>query len=174
MADRIAPDGALPAYGLADGAGSFRRSLTARQRGSIDRALAIVGRVLVTNRALCDSSAAVKSYLRLQLGGESVEHFGVLFLDAQHRAICFERLFAGTLAMTSVYPREVVRAALAHHAHSVILAHNHPSGQAEPSRADEMLTQTLKAALALVDVRVLDHFILVPDGAVSMVERGML
>jgi DNA repair protein RadC len=121
-----------------------------------------------------ESPAAVRDYLRLQLGPLRHEVFAVLFLDAQHRLIACEEMFRGTLAQTSVYPREVVRHALDHHAAAVVFAHNHPSGTAEPSRADEALTQTLKAALALVDVRVLDHFVVGGAGVTSFAERGLL
>lgn len=117
---------------------------------------------------------AVRDYLQLQLGSRAHEIFAVLFLDSQHRLIALEELFRGTLTQTSVYPREVVVRALALQAASVVLAHNHPSGTAKPSRADEALTQTLKAALALVDVRVLDHFVVTSTQAVSMAELGLL
>ena len=116
---------------------------------------------------------AVRDYLQLQLGSRSHEIFAVLFLDSQHRLITLEELFRGTLTQTSVYPREVVVRALALNAACVVLAHNHPSGVAQPSRADEALTQTLKAALALVDVRVLDHFVVTSNQAVSMAELGL-
>ncbi len=116
----------------------------------------------------------VKEYLQLQLGALPHEVFWVLFLDAQHRLIAAEELFRGTLTQTSVYPREVVKQALAHNAAAVILAHNHPSGVLEPSRADELLTQTLKSSLALVDVRVLDHLVVGRASAVSFAERGLL
>lgn len=121
-----------------------------------------------------DSPQRVKDYLALQLGGRSHEVFAVLFLDAQHRLLCLEEMFRGTLNQTSVYPREVVKRALALNAAAVVLAHNHPSGVAEPSRADEFLTQTLKSALQLVDVRVLDHVVVGTGQAVSMAERGLL
>jgi DNA repair protein RadC len=98
----------------------------------------------------------------------------VVFLDTQHRVIAIEELFRGTLKETSVYPREVVKRALAHNAGAIIFAHNHPSGVAEPSRADEAITQTLKQALSLVDVRVLDHFIVAAGGGVSLAERGLI
>jgi DNA repair protein RadC len=98
----------------------------------------------------------------------------VLFLDSQHRLLALEELFTGTLTQTSVYPREVVLRALHHNAGAVVLAHNHPSGVAEPSRADEFLTQTLKSALALVDVRVLDHLVVGQGRVVSFAERGLL
>jgi DNA repair protein RadC len=116
----------------------------------------------------------VKDYLALALGGLDAEVFGALFLDAQHRLIRLERLFTGTLTQTSVYPREVARRALALNAAAVVLAHNHPSGVAEPSQADRWLTETLKSALALVDVKVLDHVIVGRGSALSMAERGLL
>jgi DNA repair protein RadC len=125
-------------------------------------------------RPLFDSPQAVRDYLGLHLGGLEQEVFAVLFVDAQHRLIALERLFQGTFNQTSVYPREVVRRALALNAGAVVLAHNHPSGVAEPSRADEHLTQQLKAALALVDVRVLDHFIVGRGQVLSMAERGLV
>ncbi|MES2424347.1 MAG: DNA repair protein RadC [Pseudomonadota bacterium] len=120
------------------------------------------------------SPNAVKDYLQLQLSARPHEVFAVLFLDAQHRLLALEELFRGTLTQTSVYPREVVLRALHHQAAAVVLAHNHPSGSVQPSRADEALTQTLKAALALVDVRVLDHVIVAPGNALSMAEKGLL
>ena len=116
----------------------------------------------------------VKHYLQLQLGSLDQEVFAVLFLDHQHRLLELEEMFRGTLAQTSVYPREVVRRALALNAGAVILAHNHPSGLAEPSRADEFLTQALKSALALVDIRVLDHLVVGREAVVSFAERGLL
>ncbi|MDP2742014.1 MAG: DNA repair protein RadC [Hydrogenophaga sp.] len=125
-------------------------------------------------RPLFDSPKAVRNYLQLQLGARTHEVFAVLFLDSQNRLIALEELFRGTLSQTSVYPREVVLRALHHHCAAVVLAHNHPSGTAQPSRADEALTQTLKASLALVDVRVLDHFIVTREQAVSMAELGMV
>jgi len=125
-------------------------------------------------KPLFDTPRAVRDYLQLQLGSRQHEVFAVLFLDSQHRLIALEELFRGTLTQTSVYPREVVVRALALNAASVVLAHNHPSGAARPSRADEALTQTLKAALALVDVRVLDHFVVTSNLAVSMAELGLL
>lgn len=117
---------------------------------------------------------AVRDYLRLSLGTRPHEVFVALFLDAQHRILRTEELFRGTLTQTSVYPREVVKAALAANAAAVIFAHNHPSGVAQPSRADELLTRQLKDALALVDVKVLDHFVVVADHALSFAERGLL
>ncbi len=120
------------------------------------------------------SPQAVRDYLRLQLGTREYEVFMAVFLDTQNRVIAMEELFRGTLKETSVYPREVVKRALAHNAGAIIFAHNHPSGVAEPSRADEAITQALKQALALVDVRVLDHFIVAAGGGVSLAERGLI
>lgn len=125
-------------------------------------------------RPLFDAPAAVKDYVSLHLGGLGHEVFAVLFVDNAGRLIALEEMFRGTLTQTSVYPREVVKRALARHAAAVILAHNHPSGAAEPSRADEFLTQTLKTALALVDVRVLDHLVVGTGRVVSFAERGLL
>lgn len=121
-----------------------------------------------------ESPQQVKDYVSLHLGAREQEVFAVLFLDQQHRLLQLDEMFHGSLAQTSVYPREVVRRALAHNAGAVILAHNHPSGLAEPSRADEQLTQTLQRALALVDVRVLDHLVVGHGQVVSMAERGLL
>ena len=125
-------------------------------------------------RAVFDSPGAVKQYLQLHIGSRPYEVFAVLFLDAQHRLIVLEELFRGTLTQTSVYPREVVTRALQNHAAAVVLSHTHPSGNIEPSRADETLTQTLSAALSLIDVRVLDHVIVSAGQAFSMAEKGLL
>ena len=116
----------------------------------------------------------VKRYLFSQFSGQEHESFLVLFLDAQNRLIDLEEAFRGTLCQTSVYPREIVKLALRHNAAAVIFAHNHPSGVAEPSRADEMLTESLRQALGLVDVRVLDHLIIAGGKAVSLAERGLV
>lgn len=120
------------------------------------------------------SPGAVRDYLRLRLAGLPHEVFAALFLDAQNRVLAIEELFRGTLTQASVYPREVVKRALSHNAAGVIFAHNHPSGVAEPSRADRWLTDQLKAALGLVEVRVLDHFVVAGVEAVSFAERGLL
>ena len=117
---------------------------------------------------------AVKQYLQLHLAHKTHEVFAVLFLDSQNRMLALEELFRGTLTQTSVYPREVVLRALHHASSAVVLAHNHPSGSVQPSRADEALTQSLKASLALVDVRVLDHIIVAPGKAFSMAENHLL
>ena len=121
-----------------------------------------------------DSPQAARDFLCVKLGLLEHEVFVVLMLDAQHRLIEYVELFRGTVSQTSVYPREVVKEALARNAAAMILAHNHPSGLAEPSRADELLTQTLKTALALVDVRVLDHLIVAGKRVLSFAERGLL
>jgi DNA repair protein RadC len=121
-----------------------------------------------------NSPGAVRDYLRLTLARREHEVFMALFLDAQNRLLVAEELFRGTLTQTSVYPREVVKRALALNAAAVIFAHNHPSGVAEPSRSDELLTATLRQALTLVDVRVLDHLIVAGSATVSFAERGLL
>ena len=120
------------------------------------------------------SPQAVKDYLRLEIGLLEHEVFCVVFLDAQHRVIELRQMFRGTVTQTSVYPREVVKEALQLNSSAVILAHNHPSGAAEPSRADEHLTQTLKSALLMFDVRVLDHLIVTSTAVLSMAERGLI
>jgi DNA repair protein RadC len=125
-------------------------------------------------RDALSSPEAVRDYLRLTLSALPYEAFVGLFVDSQNRLIAAAELFRGTLAQTSVYPREVVKAALAHNAAGVVFAHNHPSGVAEPSRADELLTATLKQALALVDIRTLDHFVVAGSRIVSFAERGLL
>ncbi len=128
----------------------------------------------VKQRDALNAPAAVRDYLRIHFAGREYESFVALFLDAQHRVIEIEELFRGTLTQTSVYPREVVKASLHHNAAAVIFAHNHPSGMAEPSRSDELLTTALKQALALVDVRVLDHFIVAGMEVLSFAERGLI
>ncbi len=120
------------------------------------------------------SPGAVRDFLRHKLAGLPHEVFVCIQLDAQHRVIAFEELFRGTLTQTSVYPREVVKAALRANSAAVIFAHNHPSGACQPSQADELLTRNLKEALAMVDVKVLDHFIVAGTGAMSFAERGLL
>ena len=153
------------------------KGLGPAKRAEVVAVLELARRALsqvLQEKALFDSPKAVREYLQLQLGAKQHEVFAVLFLDSQNRLIALEELFRGTLSQTSVYPREVVLRALHHHAAAVVLAHNHPSGTAQPSRADEALTQSLKAALALVDVRVLDHFIVTRDQAASMAEMGLI
>ena len=122
----------------------------------------------------CLSSPAVRDYLRLKLVAEPNEVFAVVFMDSQHRALAYEPLFKGSVDQTSVYPRVVVQRALALNASALILAHQHPSGVTEPSAADRALTERLKAALAMVDVRVVDHFIVGEGAPYSFAEAGLL
>jgi len=128
----------------------------------------------IGERDALSSPQAVREFLRLSLAGRAHEIFLVMFLDSQNRLLGSEELFRGTLTQTSVYPREVVKTALRYNAAGVIFAHNHPSGVAEPSRADELLTQTLKQALALVEIKTLDHFIVAGSRTISFAERGLL
>jgi len=147
------------------------------------RAVQIKAGVEIARRALREDVArgdalsspdVVRDYLRLSIASRPVEVFVGLFLDSQHRLVAAEELFQGTLAQTSVYPREVVKAALGHNAAAVIFAHNHPSGIAEPSQADELITARLREALGLVDIRVLDHLVVGAAGVTSFAERGLL
>lgn len=161
------PPQALPAV---KGLGPAKRAEIAAVLELARRSLAQA----LAERPAFESPQQVKDFLCLQLSHLGHEVFAVLFLDAQHRLLSMDEMFRGTLTQTSVYPREVVLRALHHHAAAVVLAHNHPSGVAEPSRADESLTQSLKAALSLVDVRVLDHFIVTRNQAVSMAELGLV
>jgi len=160
-----APPEALPAC-----LGNARRAALAAILELAQRAI----QQQLQKREVFGSPEAVKNYLQLQLAQKPREEFAVLFLDAQNRLIESQVMFRGTLTQTSVYPREIVAEALRSAAAAVILAHNHPSGTVQPSRADEALTQTLKSALALVDVRVLDHIIVAPGAALSMAEKGLL
>ena len=125
-------------------------------------------------RKVLDSPTLVKDYFKVHFAGAERETFVAIFLDSQMRVIACEELFTGTLTQTSVYPREVVKRALHHNAGAVVFGHPHPSGQPEPSRADEFLTQTLKSALSLVDVRVLDHMVVAGAQCTSFAERGLL
>lgn len=141
----------------------------------IEAALAVMERTHgAPNRAPLTSPGACRDFLRLVLTPQPFESFWLVFLDAQHRLIEAREAFRGTLTQASVYPREVVKAALAANAAAVVLAHNHPSGVAEPSLQDQALTRTLAEALALVDIKVLDHFIVAGAGALSFAERGLL
>jgi len=139
----------------------------------IELAQRSIGQDLKEGAALT-SPGAVRDYLRLALGARQHEVFICIWLDAQHRVVKFEEPFRGTLTQTSVYPREIVKSALDTNAAAVIFAHNHPSGVAQPSQADELLTRNLKEALALVEVKVLDHFIIAGNQAISFAERGLL
>jgi len=147
------------------------------KRAELSAVLELARRALaqqLRERTVFESPDAVKRYVQLHLAAQTHEVFAVLFLDVQHRLLALEEMFRGTLTQASVYPREVVTRALQLHAAAVVLAHNHPSGCTEASRADELLTQSLKAALALVDVRVLDHVIVSQGQALSMAERGLV
>lgn len=140
---------------------------------TIQEALAILTRRLAHGEVL-SSPAAARSYATIKLGHLEHEVFGVIFLTSQNTVIAYEELFRGTLTQTSVYPREVVKAALRYNAGAVMLIHNHPSGVCEPSRADELLTQRLKETLALIEVTVLDHFIVSGGASLSFAERGLI
>ncbi|MBV8469123.1 MAG: DNA repair protein RadC [Burkholderiaceae bacterium] len=160
---------------LADLAGV--KGLGPAKRAEITAVLELARRSLradLRQQTVFDAPEAVGQYLQLHLAPLGYEVFATLFLDTHHRLIAMEELFRGSLTQTSVYPREIVKRALMLGAAAVILAHNHPSGVAEPSRADELLTQALKTALDLVDVRVLDHIIVGCGACVSLAERGLL
>ena len=153
------------------------RGLGPAKRAELAAVLEIARRALLQQleaRPVLAAMAQVKDYVSLQLRNLPHEMFAVLFLDSQHRLIRLEEMFRGTLTQTSVYPREVVKRALELHAGAVILAHNHPSGMTEPSRADQVLTVRLKAALQIVDVRVLDHLVVAGPYVTSFAERGLL
>jgi DNA repair protein RadC len=153
------------------------KGLGSAKRAQLAAALELARRSLreeLKAGAALTSPGAVRDYLRLALGSREHEVFVCLWLDAQHRVTAVQEPFRGTLTQTSVYPREIVKAALAANAAAVIFAHNHPSGVAQPSRADELLTRNLRDALALVDVKVLDHFIVAGAQAISFAERGLL
>lgn len=140
----------------------------------IAQALEILARRMRSSGVLMDSPEVVRDWLRLRVGGKPHEEFGCIWLNAQHDLIAAGEMFRGTLTQTSAYPREVVKEALHHNAAAVIFYHNHPSGAAEPSLADEMLTRQLKDVLNLVDVRVLDHFVVTATVMTSFAERGLL
>lgn len=153
------------------------KGLGPAKRAQFEAAMELVRRCLAADlqaASALTSPGAVRDYLRLAIATREHEVFVCLWLDAQHRVIDIQELFRGTLTQTSVYPREIVKAALKANAAAVIFAHNHPSGAAQPSQADELLTRNLKEALALVEVKVLDHFIVAGNQAISFAERGLL
>ena len=153
------------------------KGLGSAKRAQFQAALELARRSMeetLREKPALTSPGAVRDYLRLALGRREHEVFVCIWLDAQHRVIDVDEPFRGTLTQTSVYPREIVKAALARNAAAVIFAHNHPSGAAQPSQADELLTRNLKEALALVDVKVLDHFIVAGAQTISFAERGLL
>jgi DNA repair protein RadC len=155
----------------------MNKAIRLAQSGEAQSILTAAHEILATRIKHGDalnSPATVRDYLRLLLHDREHEVFVVVLLDAQNRVLATEEIFRGTLTQTSVYPREVVKVALRHNAASVIFAHNHPSGVAEPSQADQLLTTSLKQALALVDIKVLDHFIVASGSALSFSERGLL
>jgi DNA repair protein RadC len=149
-------------------------AMLAREDRAVYRAIRILEKRLREPGEMINSPQRVRDYLRLRLAGLDREVFVCLYLDAQNRVIDSETLFYGTLTQTEVHPREVVKRSLHHNAASVIFAHNHPSGVAEPSKADMLLTCALQDALALVSIRVLDHFIIAGLKALSFAERGIL
>lgn len=149
------------------------KARTDSERAAVQLALEVLCRTTGQKLALT-SPAACRDYLRLALAAREQEVFICIWLDAAHRVLAAEEAFRGTLTQTSVYPREIVKQALRRNAGAVIFAHNHPSGVAQPSHADELLTRNLREALALVDVRVLDHFIVAGAEAISFAERGLL
>jgi DNA repair protein RadC len=147
------------------------------KRAQLEAALELARRSMheeLRQRPALTSPTAVRDYLRLALAALPHEVFMCIWLDAQHKVLAIEEPFRGTLTQTSVYPREIVKAALRNNAAAVIFAHNHPSGVAQPSQADELLTRNLKDALSLVEVKVLDHFIVAGAQAISFAERGLL
>jgi DNA repair protein RadC len=153
------------------------KGLGPAKRAQFAAAIELVRRSLrekMKKTAALTSPQAVRDYLRLKLAARKEEAFLCIWLDAQHRTIDIQEAFAGTLTQTSVYPREIVKAALRYNAAAVIFAHNHPSGVAQPSRSDELLTRNLKDALELIEVKVLDHFIVAGNQAISFAERGLL
>ena len=179
VADTLTQRSLVDVFALRSGPPVLRESTTDyRAVQIIDAAKELMARALAESMRLGEclaDPATVKDYLRLQLAGLPHEIFVVLLLDSQNRLIDSVELFRGTLSQTSVYPREVVKLALQRNAAAVVFAHNHPSGVAEPSSADEVLTRTLKGALALVDVRVLDHFIVAgTETPLSFAERGLI
>lgn len=152
----------------------FEADRIAQENRVIDKALLILDRRLFSRGPDLASPDAVAAYLKLQLAQQEHEVFGVIFLDAKHRVLAFEILFYGSIDGASVYPRQVVKRSLAHNAGAAIFVHNHPSGCTEPSQADRLLTARLKETLALVEVRVLDHFIVGEGRPLSLAEYGWL
>ena len=165
--------------GLLGGAADFRavRGLGPAKSAQLGAVMEVARRCLREDLRSADaltSPGAVRDYLRLAISEREHEVFVCLWLDAQHRVIACDELFRGTLTQTSVYPREIVKAGLKANAAAVLFAHNHPSGAAQPSQADELLTRNLKEALAMVDIKVLDHFIVAGNQTLSFAERGLL
>lgn len=183
LAGMLAREAQLPGNSLAEAFGmvnvpdEVREGMDSALRYQLLCARELMARAMyeqVRDKPYLNSPQAVRDYLRLNLAGLAHECFWVIYLDSQVRVIVAEEMFRGTLTQTSVYPREIVRQALRRNAASVILAHNHPSGVSQPSRADEALTQSIKAAMSLIDVRVLDHFIVTDTQCASMAEMGLV
>lgn len=152
----------------------LRAALESYEANEVVRAALAVLETRAQYGSALTSPAAVRDYLRILLANLEHEVFVCVWLNTKHQVIQFEELFRGTLAQTSVYPREVVKSGLKHNAAAVIFAHNHPSGVAQPSQADELLTRSLKEALALVEIKTLDHFVIAGSQAVSFAERGLI
>lgn len=148
--------------------------LTTHEQRVINRALKIMERKLLYNRTVLSDPTAIKNWLRLRYAGIDREEFVVLFLDSQHRLIEIETLATGTLDAASIYPREIMKAALKHSAAAVVYAHNHPSGVAEPSLADRTMTERLSQALKYIDIRTLDHFVVGGTNITSFAEKGWI
>ncbi len=147
--------------------------MTKQEKIIVEKAVAILARELKSGAAISSPEAA-RQFAQLSLAAFDREVFGMMVLDTQHQMLAFETLFFGTIDSASVYPREVVKSVLAHNGAAVIFAHNHPSGNHNPSQADERITLRLRDALALIDVRVLDHIVVSHTGTTSMAERGLL
>lgn len=154
---------------------SCLHNLDTRTRRAVERAAKLLEESATYRVQAMSSPVAVRTYLKMKLASLEHEEFHVIWLDSQNRIIAFDRLFSGTLTQTSIYPREVVKAAMRHNAAACIIAHNHPSGITEPSTADEALTRTLKEVLSLVGVKILDHFIVAGNNTpLSFAERGLM
>lgn len=165
----------MQAFTLNETTGTYQTTHTVTSEQIIDQAKAILLEALQRpNSETMSDPTTVRQFLTLSLADKQREIFACLYLDNQHRLIKYEELFKGTIDSASVYPREVVKAALQHNAAAVIFAHNHPSGIATPSQADKDITQRLKQALATVDIRTLDHFVVGHDETVSFAEKGYL
>lgn len=147
---------------------------TEEEIGTVRAGVAILERCFARGGTVLSSPGIVRDFLRLRIAGLGAEVFGVIWLDAHHRVIATEELFRGSLTQTSVYPREVVRRGLQLNAAAAVVFHNHPSGVAEPSRADEFLTRSVQAAFALVDIKLLDHLVVGREAVVSFAERGLM
>ena len=148
--------------------------ITKTERYTIDSALGILERELQLPDVYINEPSTTKSYLQLRLAEREYEVFAAMFLDNQHGLIEYVELFRGTIDCASVYPREVAKEALSRNAAAIILAHNHPSGIAEPSQADQRITSRLKSALLTLDIRLLDHIIIGSNSTMSFAERGLL